>query len=66
MADLIRMGGIVSIPKDRMDTPSSGSDDDGGVGVDMGDLAQELDQDEFDGPILNGKWMRVILIERAK
>lgn len=58
MADLIRMGGIVSIPKDRMDTPSSeGSDDDGGVGVNLGDLAQELDQDEFDGPILNGEQM---------
>lgn len=53
MADLIRMGGIVSIPKDRMDTPSS--EDEGGVGVDMGDLAHELDQDEFDGPIhING------------
>lgn len=56
MADLIRMGGIVSIPKDRMDTPSSGSEDEGGIGVDLADLAQELDQDEFDGPILiNGK-----------
>lgn len=56
MADLIRMGGIVSIPKDRMDTPSSGSEDEGGIGVDLTDLAQELDQDEFDGPILiNGK-----------
>lgn len=57
------MGGIVSIPKDRMDTPSSGSDDEGGVGVDLGDLAQELDQDEFDGPLLiNGK---CILIDLA-
>lgn len=54
MADLIRMGGIINIPKDRMDTPSS--EDEGGVGVDLGDLAQELDQDEFDGPMLiNGK-----------
>lgn len=61
MADLIRMGGIVSIPKDRMDTPSSGSDDEGGVGVDLGDLAQELDQDEFDGPLLiNGKCILMI------
>lgn len=56
MADLIRMGGIVSIPKDRMDTPSSdGSDDEGAVGA-IGDLAPEIDQDEFDGPIMmNGK-----------
>lgn len=55
------MGGIVSIPKDRMDTPSSGSDDEGGVGVDLGDLAQELDQDEFDGPLLiNGKYILMI------
>lgn len=45
------MGGIV--PKDRMDTPSSGeSEDEGGVGVDLADLAQELDHDEFDGPLL--------------
>lgn len=58
MADLIRMGGLVGIPvpKDRMDTPSSGSEDEGGVGVDLADLAQELDHDEFDGPMLiNGK-----------
>lgn len=56
MADLIRMGGIVSIPKDRMDTPSSdGSDDEGTVGA-IGDLPPEIDQDEFDGPIMmNGK-----------
>lgn len=47
------MGGIVSIPKDRMDTPSSGSEDEAGIGaVDLSDLAHELDQDEFDGPIL--------------
>lgn len=52
MADLIRMGGIVGITKDRMDTPSSGSEDEGGVGVDLADLAQELDHDEFDGPML--------------
>lgn len=58
MADLIRMGGIINIPKDRMDTPSS--EDEGGVGVDLGDLAQELDQDEFDGPMLiNGKWQLI-------
>lgn len=58
MADLIRMGGIVGITKDRMDTPSSGSEDEGGVGVDLADLAQELDQDEFDGPLLiNGAYV---------
>lgn len=52
------MGGIVGITKDRMDTPSSGSDDEGGVGVDLADLAQELDQDEFDGPLLiNGAYV---------
>lgn len=62
MADLIRMGGIVSIPKDRMDTPSSGSEDEAGVGVvDLNDLAQELDQDEFDGPMLiNGMCVEVL------
>lgn len=55
------MGGLVGIPvpKDRMDTPSSGSEDEGGVGVDLADLAQELDHDEFDGPMLiNGKCTR--------
>lgn len=51
MADLIRMGGIVGIPKDRLGSPSSGSED-GGVGVDLADLAHELDADEFDGPLL--------------
>lgn len=56
MADLIRMGGIVGIPKDRMNSPSSESDEEGGVGIDLADLAQDLDQDEFDGPTLvNGK-----------
>lgn len=58
MADLIRMGGIASIPKDRLDTPSSGSEDEAGIGaVDLADLAHELDQDEFDGPMLiNGRY----------
>lgn len=55
MADLIRMGGVVGIPKDRLGSPSSGSDDEG-VGVDLADLAHELDADEFDGPLLvNGE-----------
>lgn len=55
MAELMRMGGIVSIPKDRLGSPSSGSED-GGAAVDLAELAQELDQDEFDGPpLINGK-----------
>lgn len=61
MADLIRMGGIVGIPKDRLGSPSSGSDD-GGVGVDLADLAHELDVDEFDGPLLvNGAYVRIYI-----
>lgn len=61
MADLIRMGGIVSIPKDRMDTPSSdGSEDEGAAGA-IGDLVPEIDQDEFDGPMMvNGKVFLVL------
>lgn len=53
------MGGLVPIPKDRMDTPSSGSDDEGEVGVvDLTHFPTELDQDEFDGPIhMNGETM---------
>lgn len=52
MADLIRMGGVVGIPKDRLGSPPSSGSEDGGVGVDLSDLAQELDQDEFDGSAL--------------
>lgn len=56
MADLIRMGGIMSIPKDRLGSPASSGSDDGGIAVDMADLAHELDADEFDGPLMiNGK-----------
>lgn len=47
------MGGSVSIQKDKVETPSTDSDDGGGGGLDMADLAQELDQDEFDGQVLS-------------
>jgi len=71
MADLIHLGNIdVVIQKDKPGSPTGCSDDGnlGGLGgmsglgmmaaggIDLGDLAQELDHDEFDGPhMLNGK-----------
>lgn len=55
MAELLRMAGLMSAHKDKLGSPSTGSED--GGGVDMGDLAQELEQDEFDAPMLaNGKF----------
>lgn len=49
-----RMGGVVGIQKDKLGSPSTGSED--GGGVDLTELVQELDHDEFDGPtVLNGK-----------
>lgn len=46
------MGGVIQ--KDKLGSPSTGSED--GGGVDLAELVQELDHDEFDGPtILNGK-----------
>lgn len=50
-----RMGGIIGIQKDKLGSPSTGSED--GGGVDLAELVQELDHDEFDGPtVLNGTW----------
>lgn len=59
MADLIRIGGhgqmsMGGIQRDRMNSPSSGSEDGGGGGIDLADLGHELDQDEFDGPAIMG------------
>lgn len=54
MADLLRMGGVMGIQKDKLGSPSTGSED--GGGIDLAELVQELDHDEFDGPALpNGK-----------
>lgn len=56
MADLIRIGAHMGMQKDRMGSPSSGSED-GGAAIDLADLAHELDQDEFDGPpLIGGKY----------
>lgn len=47
------MGGVMGIQKDKLGSPSTGSED--GGGVDLAELVQELDHDEFDGPtVLNG------------
>lgn len=57
MADLIRVGGssMMTTQKDKLGSPSTGSED-GGGGVDLAELAQELDHDEFDGQVLaNGE-----------
>lgn len=63
MADLIRMGaaggGVMVMQRDKLGSPSTGSEDGGGGGgggIDLADLAPELDHDEFDGPAtLNGE-----------
>lgn len=72
MADFMRIGNVdVVIQKDKLGSPTGGSDDGhlaalGGIGglgammavggIDLSDLAQELDQDEFDGlNLLNGE-----------
>ncbi|EDW06133.1 ras GTPase-activating protein 1 isoform X1 [Drosophila mojavensis] len=77
MADLMRLGNVdVVIQKDKLGSPTGGSDDGnlaalGGItglgammaagGIDLNDLAQELDQDEFDGPhMLNGERPAII------
>lgn len=70
MADLMHLGNVDVVIQDQ---PGSPTDDGnlaqlggmsglgvmmGGGGIDLADLAQELDQDEFDGPhMLNGKLM---------
>lgn len=44
----------MGIQKDKLGSPSTGSED---GGVDLAELVQELDHDEFDGPtVLNGKF----------
>lgn len=57
MADMMRMSGsgaLGGFQRDKLGSPSTGSED--GGGIDLGDIAQELDQDEFDGPVaFNGR-----------
>lgn len=57
MADMMRMSGsgaLGGFQRDKLGSPSTGSED--GGGIDLGDMAQELDQDEFDGPVaFNGR-----------
>lgn len=75
MADLIRLGNVdAAIHKDKLGSPTVCLDDGNlaafGIsalmatgGIDMGDLAQELDQDEFDGPnMLNGECRNVYIL----
>lgn len=55
------MGGVVGIQKDKLGSPSTGSED--GGGVDLAELVQELDHDEFDGPtVMNGIVMSLTLL----
>lgn len=62
MADMMRMSGsgaLGGFQRDKLGSPSTGSED--GGGIDLGDIAQELDQDEFDGPVaFNGRVLVVI------
>lgn len=48
MADQIRMG--FAIQKDKLGSPSTGSED--GGGLDLGEPLQEFDPDETDGPMM--------------
>lgn len=61
MAEIIRMGGgnngsssSSGIQRDKLNSPSTGSEDGGGGvgGIDLTELTQDIDQDEFDGPII--------------
>lgn len=55
MAELrISGGGAMGIQRDKLGSPSTGSEDGGGC-MDLAEIAQELDQDEFDGIVPNGK-----------
>uniref|UniRef100_A0A182K4P8 Ras GTPase-activating protein 1 n=1 Tax=Anopheles christyi TaxID=43041 RepID=A0A182K4P8_9DIPT len=62
MGDMMRLsssGGALGggFHRDKLGSPSTGSED--GGGIDLADIAQELDQDEFDGPAtLNGAFDR--------
>lgn len=54
MAELLRLNSIPGIQKDKLGSPSTGSEDGGNCGLDMAEAGnKELpDQDEFDGPAL--------------
>uniref|UniRef100_A0A182J5D4 Uncharacterized protein n=1 Tax=Anopheles atroparvus TaxID=41427 RepID=A0A182J5D4_ANOAO len=60
MADMMRLsssGGALGggFHRDKLGSPSTGSEDGGAGCIDLAEIAQELDQDEFDGPTtLNG------------
>lgn len=57
------MGGGGAIPRDKLGSPSTGSED-GGGGIDLADLVPELDQDDFDGPTtLNGMSTFVLFLK---
>lgn len=49
----------VGIQKDKLGSPSTGSED--GGGVDLAELVQELDHDEFDGPTIFNGMLPVLL-----
>lgn len=57
MAELLRLTNIPGIQKDKLGSPSTGSEDGGNGALDLAESNRELaDQDEFDGPALpNGK-----------
>lgn len=55
-------GGAMGIQRDKLGSPSTGSED-GGC-MDLAEIAQELDHDEFDGFVPNGKSIFVIFLNR--
>lgn len=54
MAELLRLHSIPGIQKDKLGSPSTGSEDGGnGTCLDMVEMGKDLaDQDEFDGPAM--------------
>lgn len=62
MAELVRPAPVSAggLFKDKLGSPSTGSED--GGGGDLADLAADLDLDDVDGPSANGYFINIYLI----